>query len=90
MPRKSNVRLHAEAGLAGAGLDISYPSCVFVDRSKSGHRVKFSFVTANPDQIESILAVVETLNSGHHVKVWNQPAKHSRGYNGLCVKIFNK
>lgn len=90
MPRKSTVRLHSEAALAGVGIDVRNPSAVFVDTSKSGQRVKFSFVVANATQIANIKAVVETLNPGHKVRVWNHGAVHRYGYNGLCVKIFNK
>ena len=88
MAKKSDVRLHSEAALAGVGISIHSPSTVFVDRSKSGHRVKFSFRTANVPQLRSIQAVVATLNPGKCVRVWNQPTHHHFGYPGLCVKIY--
>lgn len=88
MPRKSTVRLHAEAALNGIGINYT-DAAIFVDKSKSGHRVKFSFVRAGRTQLESIHAVVATLNPGHEVKVWNQRETWPGGYYGLCVKIYN-
>lgn len=84
---KSDVRHHAEVALAA--LDINPTgSYAFVDKSKSGHRIKFSFLVLDEAQIDVVQRVVQALNPTKQIRVWNHDRTHSMGYYGLCVKIF--
>ena len=88
MSNKSEVRQAAEFALSEAGAGIAN-LVVFVDRSKSGHRVKFAFLRPGEQRLAKIRKQFAALYPKNDTRVWFVNPAHSMGYSGLAFKVFN-
>lgn len=86
MPTKCKLRQIAE--------DVLTHNCVrygsvFVDKSKSGQRIKFSHVIPSDIVVADIRRDIKAEYPKNDTRVWYVEPSHSYGVGGLAVKVFN-
>ena len=85
--KKSAIRIAAESALEPYDGNDNY--CCWIDRSKSGHRVKFYM--AEPGNL-AMLEMRKHFAASfpqQDTRVWYVQATRNMGYGGLAFKVFN-
>ena len=85
MAAKSAVRTAAERCFTVRGV----PKTAWVDRSQSGHRVKFFVQEPRKAQLATLRRLFAAQFPDNDTRVWYVKPAHSYAYGGLAFKVYN-
>ena len=92
MSRKSQIRIAAEAAMSEAG--VSFSNTVYIDKSKSGKRIKFAHTLPGDADMRIIRREFAMLFPTRDTRVWVVGSRYRAaamytGYSGIAFKVFN-